>query len=162
MKTTTNPFTQEIKNPACVLNNPTAGSPTPASLTFTTAGQPTNASTMLVLFATAGADGAILKAMHVASNDTTARYLGVWIQPGGTGSYFLIGQIAVGALAGVGAGGVTVNIDVLANTYLIGLTYDQAGRPVLPLAAGSKVYVSLATQVTTDKAIWVTGAQEDF
>jgi hypothetical protein len=117
---------------------------------------------MLIPFFTAGPEGSILKSMIVATNESAARYLGVWVQPAGSGSHYLIGQVAVGILAGDGAAGVTVNVDVLANAYLIGLTYDQTGRPVLPLQAGSVVSVSLATQCTTDKAIWITGSAEDF
>ena len=161
-KTLTQPLTQTLKNPCAVLNNPTAGSPTPASLTFTTAGQPTTVATMLVPFFTAGADGSILKSMIVATNDSAARYLGVWIQPAGSGSYYLLGQVIVGALAGDGAAGATVNVDVLSNLVITGLSFDQLGKPVLPLVAGTVIALSLATQATTDKALWVTGVAEDF
>ena len=161
-KTLTQPLTQTLKTPCAVLNNPTAGSPTPASLTFTVAGQPTTVATMLVPFFTAGSEGSILKQMTVATNDSAARYLGVWIQPAGSGSYYLLGQIAIGALSGDGATGATVNVDVLANSVITGLTSDQLGKPVMPLLAGTVVALSLATQATTDKAIWVTGVAEDF
>ena len=64
--------------------------------------------------------------------------------------------------AGFSSTGVVAPVDVLGNAYLTGLTTDQTGLPVLPLAGGTKVYVSLLATLTNYKALHITGTLEDF
>ena len=160
-KTTTTPFTQNIKNIGCILSNAGGVAPVPNLLAYNaTTGQPTNAN-QLVTFYTAGAEGAVLKSMSVSNNQAVAKILGVWVQPSGTGNYYLLGQINVPASAGTGSG-TTVSVDLLGNTVLIGLSYDQMGKPILPLAGGSVVAISCTTALATDQLIYVTGTAEEF
>lgn len=151
-KTTTNPFTQTIKNPGLILL------PSTVAQVIDAVGVVTNT----LLFCTAGAEGSVLKSMIIASNDTAAKYVSVWIQPGGTGSLFLLGQVAVPLTSGFSATGVLINIDVLNNAYLTGLALDQTGRQVLPLEAGTIIRVGMVAAPTAAKCLYVTGVLEDF
>ena len=114
------------------------------------------------LLCTAGAEGSILKAIRIASTDSAASNVAIWQQPGGTGLLQLIGVVNVPALSGFSAAGILPPVDVLGNPYLAGLTTDQTGLPVLPLAASTKVYVSLMGLLTNYKALHITGTLENF
>ena len=114
------------------------------------------------LLCTAGTDGSILKAVRIASTDTAAANVAIWQQPGGTGLLQLVGVVNVPATAGFSSTGVLAPVDVLGNAYLVGLTTDQTGRPVLPLAASTKIYVSLLATLTNYKALHITGTLENF
>jgi hypothetical protein len=114
------------------------------------------------LLCTAGTNGSILKALRIASTDTADKNVALWIQPAGTGLLSLLGVVNVPITAGFSATGVVAPVDVLGNTYLTGLTTDQTGLPVLALAAGTKVYVSLLAALTNYKALHITGNLEDF
>lgn len=150
-KTTTLPLTQTLKSPAVVLNNASGAS-------AITAGVPSNT----VLFCTAGSEGSLLKSMVIASDDSAARYLSLWIDPGAAGTKYLIGTVAVPATAGYSATGVLLNVDVLSNGYLQGMVVDQSGRNILPLQAGTTVYVGMIAAITAGKTVFVTGSMEDF
>lgn len=151
-KTTTNPFTQTIKNPTLIIL------PSVSAQSIDSVGVVTNH----VLFFTAGAEGSILKSLTISGNDTAAKSVSIWIQPGGTGDITLIGTVNIPITAGLGATGTIANVDVLANTYLAGLTADQSGRPVLPLEAGTKIYCGLVAALTASKVLYVNGVAEDF
>lgn len=114
------------------------------------------------LLCTAGTDGSILKALRIASTDTAAANVAIWQQPGGTGLLSLLGVVNVPLNAGFSSTGVVAPVDVLGNAYLTGLTTDQTGRQVLPLAASTKIYVSLLATLTNYKALHITGTLENF
>jgi len=114
------------------------------------------------LLCTAGAEGSILKAIRIASTDTADRNVALWIQPGGTGVLQLVGVVNVPATSGFSATGILPPVDVLGNPYLAGLTTDQTGLPVLPLAASTKVYCSLMVALTNYKALHITATLENF
>lgn len=114
------------------------------------------------LLCTAGSNGSILKALRISSTDTAAANVAIWIQPGGTGLLSLLGVVNVPLTSGFSSTGVIAPVDVLGNTYLTGLSTDQTGLPVLPLAASTKVYVSLLATLTNYKALHITGSLEDF
>lgn len=151
-KTTTNPLTQSIKNTGTIILNATSAQ------SINTSGVVSNNVTVF----TAGAEGSVLKSLLLATNDSAARYVSIWIQPGGAGNIVLLGTVAVPATSGLSATGVLINIDVLANGYIAGLVLDQSNRPVLPLAASTVVSVGLVAQLTADKALYVTAIGEDF
>ena len=114
------------------------------------------------LLCTAGTDGSVLKAIRIASTDTTDRNVAIWIQPGGTGLLQLVGVVNVPATSGFSATGILPPVDVLGNPYMSGLTTDQTGLPVLPLAASTKVYCSLMVALTNYKALHITATLENF
>ena len=111
---------------------------------------------------TAGTDGSILKAIRIASTDTADKNVAIWIQPGGTGVLQLVGVVNVPATSGFSATGILPPVDVLGNPYMSGLTTDQTGLPVLPLASGTKVYCSLMVALTNYKALHITATLENF
>lgn len=151
-KTTTTPFTQTLQNFAALfLNADTAQS-------IDNSGVVSNNKALF----TAGAEGSVVKALRIASNDTAAAYLTFWIQPGGTGTVYALGTVAVAITAGIHATAATPNVDCLANGAIAGLTLDQSNRPVLLLSAGTKLSVGIVTACTSNKAIYVTGEAEDF
>ena len=114
------------------------------------------------LLCTAGTDGSVLKAIRIASTDTSDKNVALWIQPGGTGLLQLVGVVNVPATSGFSATGIIAPVDVLGNPYMSGLTTDQTGLPVLPLAASTKVYCSLIAALTNYKALHITATLENF
>lgn len=149
-KTNTNPFTQNIFNPAATIVNATSF----------TAANPGTAPTNTILFATAGANDSVMKAIMISSTDTAAQTVQFWISPDAGTTKYLIGSAVVAGLSGAAT---LTNIDVLNNAIITGLTLDQTGRPVLPLQATYRIYIGVITQaVTASKNIYVTGAQEDY
>ena len=114
------------------------------------------------LLCTAGTDGSILKALRIASTDSAAANVAIWQQPGGTGLLQLVGVVNVPATSGFSATGILPPVDVLGNPYMSGLTTDQTGLPVLPLAASTKVYCSLMVALTNYKALHITATLENF
>jgi hypothetical protein len=149
-KTTTNPFTQTIKNPTAVLLNATGAVGT---ADYGTA--PANT----VLFATAGAEGAIIKAITVSTSDTTAKTLQFFISKDSGTTQTLLFTVAVPASSGF----TTIDmVDVLTTATVLGLPVDQSGRPVIPLEAGARIYVGTTVAVTSARTVYVDGFQEDF
>lgn len=150
-KTTTNPFTQSIRNPNVAIVNGDS---------FIAAGGlliPTNTKSFFV----AGAEGSVLKSMVISSDDGTARNVAVYVSTDGGTTKYLLGTVNVPLNAG--STGAIVNVDVLNNSFLTGLSIDQTGRQVLPLAPNAVVYVGVITAVVTSgKALFITGVAEDF
>ena len=55
------------------------------------------------------------------------------------------------------------SLDVLGNSIITGLEFDETGKPILRLAAGSTVYAGVITSaVTASKTIWIIGTQLDY
>jgi hypothetical protein len=154
-KTNLNPFTQNIISPQCMLWKNIGAS----AITGADGAVPTVSNT--VLFATAGSNDSIIKSMVATSTDGTARILQIWQSPDSGTTTYLIGAVNIPANSGFGSG-TTASVDLLANSVIIGLTFDQAGKPVLPLATGQKLYVGTTTAITTLTYVFVTGVQEDF
>lgn len=117
------------------------------------------------LLFTAGADGAVVNSIIVASDDTAAKYVSIWYEQSGSALKYLIGTVAVAITSGMGSTGVVVNVDFLGNAYIAGLNLNQSGRPVLNLEGGDKLYCSLVpggTAVTASKTLWIQAFGEDF
>jgi len=150
MKTTTNPFTQDIKNPTVVLLNATGAVGTSDFGT-----NPSNT----VLFTTAGADGSILKALTVSTSDTAAKTLQFFLSKDSGTTKILLFTVAVPASAGFTTIGLT---DVLTTGTVVGLPVDQSGRPVIPLEANSRIYVGTTVAVTAARTVYVTGFRRIF
>ena len=150
-KTTTNPFTQTVKNPVVSLQNADGFIAASGLLS------PTNTK----LFITAGAEGSILKSLIIASDDIAIKTVSIYISTDlGTNKY-LLGTVSVPINSG--STGAIANVDVLNNTFLTGLSIDQTGRQVLPLAIGATLYVGVITSaVTSGRVLHITGVAEDF
>lgn len=151
-KTTTLPFTQTITQIQQSLVNADS---------FVAANGGT-APTNTKLVTTAGTDGSVIKALTVASDDSGARVLSFYLSTDAGTTKYLIGSISVAAGAGV-TSGTTLNSDVLANAYIVGLAQDQTGRPVISLQANARLYVAVQTAaVTAGRTVHITGFQEDY
>ena len=155
MKTTTNPFTQSIKSPACFLKRNTGA----IAITTSDSADPV-VTAGLVQLTVAGAEGSIVKSIRACSTDTASQYLQLWYEPSGGGKY-LLGSIQVPASAG--STGAVAAIDVLPNASpMTGFPFDQTSKGILMLEPLAKLYVGTITQLTAGKYIHVTAAQEDF
>ena len=156
-KTYTNPFTQTLKVHAATIVNATSFSAADAGT------NPTNTVKLL----TAGSEGTVVKAICMASNDTSARNIAFyWSGDGGT-TKVLLCVVAIAATAGFT--GAIANVDVLnaltstGLPIINGLPVDQSGKQVLPLEAGDEIYIAVITAaVTANKTVYVTAFCEDF
>ena len=150
-KTTTAPITQSITNFGVSIVNGTGFIATNGSL---------NAPANTLLLTTAGAEGSIVKSMIIASDSSAASTIQFWISQDSGTTKRLLFTVVVAALSGQAT---LVNIDVLGNSLVVGLSLDQMGRPVLQLAPNVQIYVGiLTTAVVSGRTVYVTGSQEDF
>lgn len=150
-KTTTNPFTQTIRNP--LVNLATSDGTIISGLSSTSI-------LNTKLFLSAGSEGSIVKAISITSDDTAARNVAFYLNTDGGTSRYLIGVINVPITSGYT--GTSINVDVLNHPYLTGLTIDQTGRQVLPLAAGASISVGVTTAITALKGIHIISVVEDY
>ena len=150
-KTTTNPFTQTIRNPSATLVN------ADSFIAANGGTSPTNVKELL----TAGSEGSIVKSLIIASDDSSARTVSFYLSTdGGTTDYLLF---SVPVVANSGVNGIAINIDVLNNAAVQGLQIDQSGRPIIALAANAKIYMGVITAaVTAGRTLHVVASVEDF
>jgi len=150
-KTTTNPFTQTIRNLDVSLLNATS---------FIAANGGTNPTNTVELL-TAGSEGSILKSLIVASDDSSARTISFYLSTDAGTTKFLLFSVPVAIASG--SNGTTVNVDVLNNAFVQGLQIDQSGRPIIALEANSKIYMGVITAaVTSGRTLHVVASLEDF
>ena len=107
---------------------------------------------------TASTDDAVVKAINVASLDSAARVMSLWIistdsQPR------LIG--AVNIPANTGNNGTAATIDLLGGTLMPSLPYDANGKRIIALNGGEKLAVSVPA-VTAGTQIAVTAVIEQY
>jgi hypothetical protein len=137
-KSTNLNFTQTIKLSAAVIT-------------------PTETTTAQTVF-TAGSNDAVVKAINVASTDTAARVLSLFVNDGS--SDILIGRVSIPANSG--NNGTAAAIDLLGGTLLPSLPYDANGKRILPLPAGYILKAGTTTTVTSAQSITVTAMAEDY
>ena len=107
---------------------------------------------------TATSNDAVVKAINVASFDTAARVMSLWIvstdaQP------ILIGAVNIPLRSG--DNGTAAAIDLLGGTLIPSAVYDANGKRVIPLKAGQKIAVSVPA-VTAGTQINVTSVIEEY
>jgi hypothetical protein len=150
-KTTTNPFTQTIRNPAATLVN------ADSFIAANGGTSPTNIKELL----TAGSEGSIIKSLTIASDDSSARTVSFYLSTNGGTTDYLLFSVPVAANSGVN--GTTINVDVLSNAFVQGLQIDQSGRPIIALAANAKIFIGVITAaVTAARTLHVVASVEDF
>ena len=150
-KTTTNPFTQTIRNPAATLVN------ADSFIAANGGTSPTNIKELL----TAGSEGSIIKSLIIASDDSSARTVSFYLSTNGGTTDYLLFSVPVAANSGVN--GTTINVDVLSNVFVQGLQIDQSGRPIIALAANAKIFIGVITAaVTAGRTLHVVASVEDF
>jgi hypothetical protein len=118
---------------------------------------PTETTTAQTVF-TAGAEDAVVKAINVASTDTAARILSLFVNDGS--SDILIGRVNIPANSG--NNGTAATVDLLGGTLMPSLPYDSNGKRVLPLPAGYILKAGTTTTVTSAQSITVTAMAEDY
>lgn len=107
---------------------------------------------------TASTDDAVVKAINVASLDSAARVMSVWLI--GTDSQpILLG--AVNIPANSGNNGTAATIDLLGGTLMPSLPYDANGKRIVALKGGQKIAVSVPA-VTAGTQIAVTAQIEQY
>lgn len=107
---------------------------------------------------TASSNDAVVKAINVASFDTAARVMSLWIvaadnQP------TLIGAVNIPLRSG--DNGTAAAVDLIGGTLMPALPYDANGKRVIPLKAGQKLAVSVPA-VTAGTQINVTAQIEEY
>jgi len=154
VKTNTLPITQNIKTFQGQL---TAAQ---TNVGATMAGSPgtLNAAAGPSGFYTAGNNDAVIKSLLIASDDTSARVVNVYIYNGT--NFACLGGVNVPITAGLT--GAIANVDVLGTSFLLGLELDQAGKPVLPLTSGNQLCLASQTTLTAAKTLSVFGVAEEF
>jgi hypothetical protein len=107
---------------------------------------------------TASSNDAVVKAINVASFDSAARVMSLWII-GTDNQPVLIG--AVNIPLNSGNNGTVAAIDLLGGTLMPSLTYDANGKRIIPMKAGQKLAVSVPA-VTAGTQINVTAVIEEY
>jgi hypothetical protein len=107
---------------------------------------------------TASSNDAIVKAINVASFDTAARVMSLWIV-GADSQSVLIGAVNIPLSSG--NTGTAAAIDLLGGTLIPSLPYDANGKRIIPLKAGQKLAVSVPA-VTAGTQINVTAMIEEY
>lgn len=107
---------------------------------------------------TAASNDAVVKTINVASYDSAARVMSLWLiaadnQP------TLIGAVNIPLSSG--NSGTAATIDLLGGTLMPSLPYDANGKRVLPLKAGQKIAVSVPA-VTAGTQIDVIAFVEEY
>jgi hypothetical protein len=107
---------------------------------------------------TASTDDAVVKSINVASLDSAARVMSVWVI--GTNSQpTLLG--AVNIPANSGNNGTAATIDLLGGTLMPSLPYDANGKRIVALKGGQKLAVSVPA-VTAGTQINVSAQIEQY
>lgn len=107
---------------------------------------------------TAASNDAVVKAINVASTDTAARVVSLWLI-GSDPQPVLIGAVNIPLSSGNTGSAATV--DLLGGTLMPSLPYDANGKRVIPLKAGQKLALSVPA-VTAGTQIHATAVIEEY
>lgn len=107
---------------------------------------------------TASTNDAVVKCINVASLDSAARVMSLWIV-GADSQPRLIG--AVNIPANSGNNGTAATVDLLGGTLMPSLPYDANGKRIITLKSGQKLAVSVPA-VTAGTQIAVTAQIEEY
>jgi hypothetical protein len=139
-KTTTAPFLQNTNN--------ADGTILPADTT-----------TKKTIF-TAGANDSVVKSLMLASTDTAAMNVQLFVNVGGAGTDRLLATIPVPANSG--NLGTVPSVDVLRSSLFPALSFDAFGNKIINLKAGSLLKAAVLVTVTAAKQIDIFGEAGDF
>jgi len=110
---------------------------------------------------TATTDDAVVKAINVASNDSAARIMSLWIADSVSAPPRLIGAVNIPANSGSPTSGTISTIDLIGGTLMPSLPYDANGKRVIPLKAGQVLAVSVPA-ITAATRIDVNAMVEEY
>jgi len=116
---------------------------------------------VIKLLYTGATDQSVIKGLNVASSDSAARIMSLWIQDSGSSQLNLLGSVNIPLNSGGPASGTAASVDLLGGTLIPSLPYDANGKRVLPLKAGQKLYVSVPA-VTASCYIAAHAMAEDY
>lgn len=91
---------------------------------------------------TAATNDAVVKAINIASTDSAARVVSLWEQDAAGGPINLIGSVSIPASSGSPSSGTAASVDLIGGNLIPSIPYDANGKRVLPLKAGTKLFVS--------------------
>lgn len=114
---------------------------------------------IIKLLYTASADDAVVKTINVASLDTAARVMSLWMADATGYNYCFLGSVNVPLNSG--NTGAVATVDLLGGTLLPSLPYDANGKRVVPLKAGQRLFVSVPA-VTAGTQIHVAATVEQY
>jgi hypothetical protein len=107
---------------------------------------------------TASTNDAVVKSISVASFDTAARVMSLWLV-GTDNQPILIGAVNIPLRSG--DNGTAAAVDLIGGTLMPALPYDANGKRVIPLKAGQKLAVSVPA-VTAGTQINVSAMIEEY
>ena len=107
---------------------------------------------------TAGANGTKVLNGFVASTDSVARNLNIFLTRSAVS--YLLGSVHIPVAAG--ADGTTPGVSILDTTLIPGLPLDQFGHPFLYLQSGDTLQAGLTVAVTAGTNVFVTVNSVDF
>lgn len=114
---------------------------------------------IIKLLYTASADDAVVKAINVASLDTAARVVSLWVADPTGYNYAFMGSVNIPLNSG--NTGAVATVDLLGGNLMPSLPYDANGKRVVPLKAGERLFVSVPA-VTAGTQIHVTATVEQY
>lgn len=109
---------------------------------------------------TASTNDAVVKAINVASTDSAARVMALWIVDS-NGTPNLLGSVNIPLSSGAPSSGTVASVDLLGGTLLPSLPYDANGKRIIPLKAGQILAVSVPA-VTAARRIDVAAMIEEY
>lgn len=110
---------------------------------------------------TASTDDAIVKSINVASTDSAARVMSLWLMDNSTATPTLIGAVNIPASSGAPSSGTAATVDLLGGTLLPSLPYDANGKRIIELKGGQVLAVSVPA-VTAATRIDVVAQVEEY
>lgn len=119
--------------------------------------QNSDGSTAATIF-TAGSDDSSVKSILVASTDTSARVLQLFVRRSSVD--YLIGCVTIPI--GAGTDGLNPAVDLLSTAMLTGLPIDEQGKPYLPLKSGDTLKAGTTATITSAKHIYINVFGFDF
>lgn len=108
---------------------------------------------------TSPVDGAVVKSINVASFDSAARVMSLWIADTVGSTPTLIGAVNIPLSSG--NNGTAATIDLLGGTLMPSLPYDAQGKRVIELKSNEVLLVSVPA-VTAGTQIHVTAQVEEY
>ncbi len=112
--------------------------------------------TTVTTVVTAGANGSRISALTATSTDTAQRILDIYVQPGGSGTAYLIGSVTIPIGAGTG-GAAAVNL--LNALQLAGYVLEDGS---IGLGINDKLQIAAEVAVTTAKQVNVVAWYGDY
>lgn len=114
--------------------------------------------TTVKTLATGGTNGTKIDWINIASSDTAARDLQIWLSDGTTNHLLTTLSVAITA----GFTNTITPVALFVNSQSPFLSFDSSGNKFLYLKSGWSLKAGVLTAVTAAKAIYITAQGEDF